>query len=62
MMQRFKIMMFIFWVVVTLWSIINMALAMCMAEYSKEFLTLTVITTIIGTLTTMAIKPKQKGG
>ncbi len=60
MMQRFKIMMFIFWVVVTLWSIINMVLAMCMAEYSKEFLTLTVITTIIGTLTTMAIKPKQR--
>jgi len=59
-MQRFKIIMFIFWVILTIGSIINMVLAMCMAEYSKEFLTLTVITTIIGTLTTMAIKPKQR--
>ena len=60
MMQKFKIIMFIFWVVFTICSFVSMVLAMCMAEYSKEFLTLTVITTIIGTLTTMAIKPKQR--
>ena len=52
--------MFIFWVVFTIGSFVSMVLAMCMAEYPKEFLTLTVITTIIGALTTMAIKPKPR--
>jgi len=54
-MEKFKIIMFLFWCVITIGSIINMVLAMCMADYPKEFLTLTIITTVIGVLTMMAI-------
>ena len=54
-MEKFKIIMFIAWVMFTIGSIVTMVLAMCIADYPKEYLTLTAITTTIGLLTTTAL-------